>query len=80
MCTLRIHEPIASAIIRWRCSFNIRCSLEGEFSDRTCSHFILELTRSIRHADPFVEHGVVESEIFEITPRKTDERLKFLLD
>lgn len=28
--------------------------------------------------DPFVEHGVVKSEIFEITPTLTDERLSFL--
>ena len=30
--------------------------------------------------DPFVEHGVVSTEILEISPKKTDERLAFLLD
>lgn len=29
--------------------------------------------------DPFVVEGVVSAEILEITPSKTDERLKFLL-
>jgi uncharacterized protein YciI len=30
--------------------------------------------------DPFVAENIVTSEIIEITPSKTDERLKFLLD
>ena len=30
--------------------------------------------------DPFVAENVVSAEILEITPSKTDERLKFLLD
>jgi len=30
--------------------------------------------------DPFVAENVVSAEIFEITPSKADERLKFLLD
>jgi uncharacterized protein YciI len=30
--------------------------------------------------DPFVMENVVSAEIIEITPAKTDERLKFLLD
>ena len=30
--------------------------------------------------DPFVAENVVSAEILEITPAKTDERLKFLLD
>lgn len=30
--------------------------------------------------DPFVVENVVSAEILEITPSKTDERLKFLLD
>ena len=30
--------------------------------------------------DPFVAENVVSAEIFEITPAKADERLKFLLD
>jgi uncharacterized protein YciI len=30
--------------------------------------------------DPFVVENVVSAEIFEITPSKTDERLKFLFD
>ena len=30
--------------------------------------------------DPFVAENVVTAEIIEITPSKTDERLKFLLD
>ncbi len=30
--------------------------------------------------DPFVVQNVVSAEIFEITPAKADERLKFLLD
>jgi len=30
--------------------------------------------------DPFVVENVVNAEIIEITPAKTDERLKFLLD
>ncbi|HHJ13167.1 MAG TPA: hypothetical protein ENJ79_02150 [Gammaproteobacteria bacterium] len=30
--------------------------------------------------DPFVAENIVSAEILEITPAKTDERLKFLLD
>ena len=30
--------------------------------------------------DPFVAENIVTAEIIEITPSKTDERLKFLLD
>ena len=30
--------------------------------------------------DPFVANNVVRAEIFEISPAKADERLKFLLD
>ena len=32
------------------------------------------------NSDPFVEEGVVIAEILEISPKKTDERLAFLLD
>ncbi len=32
------------------------------------------------NGDPFVAENVVSAEILEITPSKTDERLKFLLD
>jgi len=32
------------------------------------------------NSDPFVAEGVVTAEILEITPAKTDDRLKFLLD
>lgn len=32
------------------------------------------------NADPFVVEKIVEAEILEITPAKTDERLAFLLD
>lgn len=32
------------------------------------------------NSDPFVEEGVVSAEILEISPKKTDERLAFLLD
>jgi len=32
------------------------------------------------NSDPFVAEGIVEPEILEITPSKTDSRLSFLLD
>jgi uncharacterized protein YciI len=31
-------------------------------------------------ADPFVAEDIVQSEIFEVAPSKTDERLNFLMD
>jgi len=36
--------------------------------------------QSMVNDDPFVAENVVRAEIFEFTPSKTDERLKFLLD
>ena len=36
-----------------------------------------ELQRRVNE-DPFVQHGVVDAEIVEITPAMTDERLAFL--
>lgn len=38
-----------------------------------------DLQRRVRD-DPFVAKGIVVPEIVEITPSRTDERLKFLLD
>ncbi|MDH5232787.1 MAG: hypothetical protein OEY38_22245 [Gammaproteobacteria bacterium] len=32
------------------------------------------------NTDPFVVHDIVQAEIIEITPAKTDERLQFLVD
>lgn len=37
-----------------------------------------ELDRTLAE-DPFVAHGVVEAEVFEVTPAKTDPRLAFMV-
>jgi uncharacterized protein YciI len=39
---------------------------------------LADLERRVNH-DPFVAENVVTAEIFEITPSRVDERLKFLL-
>ena len=61
--------------------FLIAGSLQPNLGGSIIAHNISLSDLQIRvSADPFVENNVVTSEIFEIDPKKTDERLQFLVD
>lgn len=56
-------------------------SLQPSLGGGILAHSVsLSELQSRVNKDPFVLHSVVSAEIIEITPAKTDERFKFLLD
>jgi uncharacterized protein YciI len=56
---------------------NLQPNLGGAILARRSTRAELEARLS---ADPFVSQGVVDVELFEIAPSRTDERLAFLLE
>lgn len=60
--------------------FLVAGSLQAGLGGSVVAHGITheELQHRVNQ-DPFVEHRVVSVEIIEISPKKTDERLAFLL-
>ena len=56
-------------------------SLQPSLGGGIVAHNISLADLQVRvNEDPFVAENIVTAEIIEITPSKTDERLKFLLD
>ena len=61
--------------------FLVAGSLQAGLGGSVVAHGIThDDLQNLVNQDPFIEHGVVNVEIIEISPKKTDERLAFLLD